>query len=105
MDRRLLSLSREKNKALDETYPERTIFMFSPNSQRYLKLARKAWRYDPVTKPNGWPHELYFDRESNEFLIANFPRKGCAFEMSHMPELGDAEVTTGGVTYEINFRD
>lgn len=75
----------------------------SPDSRRYVKLARRVFRFDEVLKDMGWWHDVYFDTEVGVYLVANFPTEGRFFELGIPPLPGDAEVTVDNKTYRVRI--
>ena len=70
-------------------------------STRLIKIAKKVYRYDEAMFVCAGTHDVYYDRISNIFIIADFPHEGHEFEMTNEPPLGSATVEAGGERYDI----
>ncbi len=69
---------------------------------RFIKTAKKVFRYMNETTPAGPPtHDVYYDRESNIFIIENFPTKGVQFEVGDTIENGFAWIVVDGTEHQI----
>ncbi len=71
---------------------------------RLIKTAKQVWRYDPVTTPWGWPHDVYYDRVSNVFIIEDFPKKGHSFEVASMQD-GFCDIEVNDEKYRVRVYD
>ncbi len=59
---------------------------------RLIKTAKKVFRYDNAATSMGWPHDVYYDRLSEVFIIQDFPQKGLEFAVRTPLEDGFSEI-------------
>jgi hypothetical protein len=76
----------------------------APDNSDVIKTAKKVFRFDEVLTDWGWEHDVYYSVQSQEYLIVDFPSEGHFFAISRLPEDGDATLTAGSKTYEVNVR-
>jgi hypothetical protein len=65
-----------------------------------IKTAFKVFSYQRPNLPWGMKHDVYFDRNVNEFVIADFPKEGSSFHVTNI-EVGLAEATVWETTHKI----
>ncbi len=71
-----------------------------PHVPRLIKTAKQVFRYKNMTTPEGYAHDVYYDRVSNVFFIEDFPEKGHSFEATVLED-GFGGIMMGDQHYRI----
>lgn len=72
-----------------------------PEDPRYIKTATRVFRYDDVLTTWGWFHDLYYDIESQVYIVMDFPQDGDSVEIGIPLEAGTGRIITKDKEYRV----